>query len=220
VNVRRQTLVSAGAIGVMLAVAAAVYGLTPAPFVVSWDMHGQPAGIANRGVALITLPLIAILLTVVFAILPAVAPGSRLKRSGAAWTAVWMAVIGQLLFTQLLLVAANLGFPIDVLRLCALCVAVVQFVAGNWLGKVRRNAIFGLRTPWTLANERVWDRTHRFAGRLMVLGALVLAAISLVLPAGAQSGSLLIATILACACGPALAAVVYSARIAPRHAPR
>jgi uncharacterized membrane protein len=32
---------------------------------------------------------------------------------------------------------------------------------GNVLGKVRRNFWMGIRTPWTLADPHVWDRTHR-----------------------------------------------------------
>jgi uncharacterized membrane protein len=47
---------------------------------------------------------------------------------------------------------------------------------GNVLGRVRRNFWIGVRTPWTLASERVWNDTHRFAARLFfavgLLGAV------------------------------------------------
>jgi uncharacterized membrane protein len=55
-----------------------------------------------------------------------------------------------------------------------LCIAVI----GNRMGKVRRNFFIGVRTPWTLANERVWSATHRFAAKCFVaagLAGLVLA---------------------------------------------
>ena len=44
---------------------------------------------------------------------------------------------------------------------------------GNMLGKVRRNFFIGVRTPWTLANERVWNATHRFAAKVCVVSGLV-----------------------------------------------
>jgi len=44
---------------------------------------------------------------------------------------------------------------------------------GNVLGKVRRNFWIGVRTPWTLASEKVWNDTHRFAARLFVLVGLI-----------------------------------------------
>jgi uncharacterized membrane protein len=37
---------------------------------------------------------------------------------------------------------------------------------GNVLGKVRRNFYVGIRVPWTLASDRVWNDTHRLAAWL------------------------------------------------------
>jgi uncharacterized membrane protein len=60
---------------------------------------------------------------------------------------------------------------------------VFATLLGNVLGKVRRNFWLGVRTPWTLANERVWYSTHRLAARSMVVaGLLALAAVILDLP--------------------------------------
>ena len=44
---------------------------------------------------------------------------------------------------------------------------------GNVLGKVRRNFWVGVRTPWTLADVRVWERTHRLAAWLFTVAGLV-----------------------------------------------
>ena len=51
---------------------------------------------------------------------------------------------------------------------------------GNQLPRARPNWWFGIRTPWTLSNDRVWERTHRVGGYLMaaagaaiIIGALV-----------------------------------------------
>jgi uncharacterized membrane protein len=213
-NVRRQVLVSAATIGAMVAVAAGAYGRVPPIAVVRWDIGGDPAGFLNRDLALVIVPAIALVLTVVFALAPTVAPArARLDRSAGAWTAVWMAVLVNLLLSQILMVVANLGVRLDVPRVCSLFAAGVIFVIGNWLGKVRYNLVFGLRTPWTLADERVWDKTHRFAGRLMVLAAMALAGLDVALPAFPQSAPVLYAAMIACAGGPALAAVIYSALV-------
>jgi uncharacterized membrane protein len=51
------------------------------------------------------------------------------------------------------------------------CLAIV--LCGNLMGKIRRNFYMGVRTPWALANERVWNATHRLAAKTMVAGGLV-----------------------------------------------
>jgi uncharacterized membrane protein len=204
-------------IGAMVTVAGWAYEFAPARLVVRWNIQGDPAGYADRGVALLLLPAVAVAVTALFAFTPALMPTrSRLERSAVAWTAVWMVVLAQLLFSQILLVAANLGVPLDVPRISSLCAAVVIFVTANWLGKVRYNFVFGLRTPWTLADERVWDKTHRFAGRLMAPAAVVLTVAGLALPATRQSSLVLYAIMILAAAGPAVAAVVYSALITRR----
>ena len=41
---------------------------------------------------------------------------------------------------------------------------------GNVMGKVRKNFYIGIRVPWTLASDRVWNDTHRLAAWMMVAG--------------------------------------------------
>jgi uncharacterized membrane protein len=60
-----------------------------------------------------------------------------------------------------------------VARLVPAGIGVVLIVVGNYLGKVRSNFFFGIRTPWTLSSELSWNRTHRLGGRLSVLIGLV-----------------------------------------------
>ena len=52
-------------------------------------------------------------------------------------------------------------------------------VIGNYLPKVRPNYLMGIRTPWTLASDLSWGRTHRLGGRLFVLEGLVLPVLGL-----------------------------------------
>ena len=44
---------------------------------------------------------------------------------------------------------------------------------GNVMGKVRKNFYIGVRVPWTLASDRVWNDTHRLAAWVMVAAGLI-----------------------------------------------
>ena len=60
---------------------------------------------------------------------------------------------------------------LDVSRAVEGGVCLLIALLGNVMGKVRRNFFVGIRTPWTLKDTRVWARTHRFTGRLMVMAS-------------------------------------------------
>ena len=53
-------------------------------------------------------------------------------------------------------------------------VGLLFVVIGNFLGKVRKNFFIGIRTPWTLASDEVWSRTHRLGGWMFVAGGIVM----------------------------------------------
>jgi uncharacterized membrane protein len=53
-------------------------------------------------------------------------------------------------------------------------VGLLLVILGNFMGKLTRNFFIGIRTPWTIASEEVWLRTHRLGGKLFVVAGLVL----------------------------------------------
>jgi uncharacterized membrane protein len=52
-------------------------------------------------------------------------------------------------------------------------VCLLIALMGNVMGKVRRNFFVGIRTPWTIADERVWNATHRMAAKTFFAGGLL-----------------------------------------------
>jgi uncharacterized membrane protein len=49
---------------------------------------------------------------------------------------------------------------------------------GNLFNNIKPNYFVGIRTPWTLENEKVWRKTHRLAAKLWVPGGIVLAIVA------------------------------------------
>jgi uncharacterized membrane protein len=75
-------------------------------------------------------------------------------------------------YVQLLIVLAGLGVGIDISRSMVGGICLMFTLMGNVMGKVRRNFFIGIRTPWTLASEPVWNATHRFAALTFFAGGL------------------------------------------------
>ncbi|WP_340025793.1 SdpI family protein [Paenibacillus sp. FSL K6-1096] len=77
-------------------------------------------------------------------------------------------------------------------------------VIGNFMPQIRDNYFIGIRTPWTLANPVVWQRTHRFSGKIWVAGGVLLA-LAAFMPGALSPGTVIAALIII-----ALVPVVYS----------
>lgn len=112
------------------------------------------------------------------ATLPLIDPlKGNLLRSSHAVATVFIAVTLLLAVLQGLIVVATLGVLTIEAKVVIVPGGVLFMVIGNVMGKLRPNHVVGFRTPWTLANERVWDQTHRFGGKLFVLGGILIAAL-------------------------------------------
>jgi uncharacterized membrane protein len=97
------------------------------------------------------------------------------------------------------------GIVLDVSRAVEGGVCLLIALLGNVLGKVRRNFFVGIRTPWTIASEQVWNATHRFAAKTFFAGGL-LGLLAVILRAPFW---LPIAAILIAALGPAIYSLVF-----------
>lgn len=100
--------------------------------------------------------------------------------------AYWVVRLGLVLFMGVIyattLVAA-LGGPANLVsRVVPLAVGLLLILIGNYLPQARFNYFFGVRTPWTLANEEVWRRTHRFSGYAFILAGLMFIAAAFLPP--------------------------------------
>jgi len=138
-----------------------------------FDASGQVNGYLPKLVNAILLPGISIVLFLVLRFITQIGPnlGHRNQRR-ANMQVVGLILVGVLLFNlviQLLTTAYALGAQVDISLIVFLAVSVLFMFLGNYLGKLRRNFWAGIRTPWTLASDIVWERTHRLGGWLFVL---------------------------------------------------
>lgn len=67
-----------------------------------------------------------------------------------------------------------LGYSMMSGLLAQIFMGVMMIIIGNYLPKTHRNYIIGIRLPWTLENDENWRKTHRLAGKIWVLGGLLL----------------------------------------------
>lgn len=150
----------------------------PALMPVHWGLDGHVDGWMRRSMGAVILPMVSLLSTLLMIGAPRLVWHTASSEPRIYPTLV-ATLGGFLLFMHALLLLFAMGTPLSMLRLMGVATGVLIAVTGNFMGKLPRNRLIGFRLPWTLANDEVWERTHRFAAPIMVAGGLVLFIVSL-----------------------------------------
>jgi uncharacterized membrane protein len=165
-----------------------------ATIAVHFAANGTQNGWAPAAIGLFLLPAAAAITTALAFVLPRIDPrGQNLEVSAKALLTIIVAVNATLALFQFYLVRSALGAYFATMTVVTLAIGLLFIVIGNVMGKLRWNYTVGIRTPWTLDNERVWDKTHRFAGWVFVAGGVLLVALALITPAALANPAVFLA---------------------------
>jgi uncharacterized membrane protein len=170
-----------------------------------WDIHGEVDRIGSSSELTVLFPIIIVTNVVLMAGVAAVNPIGRAFGPAAIGT------VGLLVGAHALTLAYAAGYRPPMIPSIFVLIAIMLGTIGNSMGKIRRNSLYGIRTPWTLASDVVWERTHRVGGRLMVAHAFAVAAAAIWLPPWAGFATLIGGLIGLCIWG-----MIYSWRLAHR----
>lgn len=188
---------------------AAVYPRLPDPMVSHWNFAGQPDGTMSRFWAAWLIPLLTLGLSALLLLLPRIDPwGKNYQAFAGAYRGLVLALAAFLSAVQAFSLAWNLGYPLPLQRVMPLTVAALFLYIAYLLPQARPNWFVGIRTPWTLTNSRVWERTHRAGAQAFVVMALLIA-LTAFLPTRAFTPAFLLVILIA-PLGLAVYLIVYS----------
>lgn len=92
-----------------------------------------------------------------------------------AYTLIKQALMAFFAFTTFMVLSTSIQtIPQLAVSRLLIGIGLLFILVGNYLPKLRSNFFVGIRTPWTLSSEEVWNQTHRVGGKIMVgMGFLV-----------------------------------------------
>jgi uncharacterized membrane protein len=146
----------------------------PADLVTNWNAAGEPTGSMPKLLAIWLFPVLTAGILVVFAVIPRIDP---LRENIAEFRPYydWFVVVfaAYMFLVHVGVIAFNLGYEFDFTLFILVGVAGLFYYSGVLLTHAERNWFVGIRTPWTLSSEEVWNRTHALGGRLFKLTAVL-----------------------------------------------
>jgi uncharacterized membrane protein len=180
-HISRDWKVILGILVLGFAVAIIAYPFMPDLVASHWGLSGKVNGYLPRFWGLFLVPLLSAGLALLFLAIPRIDPlKANIAKFRETYDRFVIVVLLFLFYVSLLGIAWNTGIRFNIAQVLSPALGVLYYACGVLIGRARRNWFVGIRTPWTLSSERVWDRTHaiggkllRIAGLLALLGALL-----------------------------------------------
>ena len=190
---RHAWFIAVGLVACVCLGSALVYGRLPARVPTHWNLRGDVDGYGPRVVAGFLMPAVLLGFLGLAAILPRISPAAfKLDDFRATYGTIIVILLAMLAFVQVVTLMGAFGHQFNMTRVLTAGLLLGIGLMGNFLGRVRRNFFVGVRVPWTLASERVWNETHRLAayvtcacgltGATLAAAGFPLAGLGLILP--------------------------------------
>jgi uncharacterized membrane protein len=174
-NFVRSHVVNLLLVAVSFAVAGFFYGAMPQIVPTHWGSDGVANGFTSKPWGPFVLPLVTAATFAMLAAIPALSPrGFGVDSFVRAYRVVVSTIVAFLACVSVFVTMAQAGHGVPMDRVAHVAAGALFVVLGNYLGKFTKNFFMGIRTPWTLASDEVWLRTHRLGGKLFVLAGLAL----------------------------------------------
>lgn len=149
------------------------YKSLPDQIATHFDINNNPDSYSSKTMALFGLPAI-MLLIYLFAYFFTTADPKRANQGDKALNIVLIALPLINIVISAATIAFALGKKIDIATITTSLVAILIIFIGNYLPKVKRNYTIGIKLPWTMNSDYIWEKTHILAGKVYMLGGLLI----------------------------------------------
>ena len=140
-----------------------------------WNFAGEVDGWSSRGFAAFFFPALIAAIYLMMLIIPYADPKrERYDQFKKIYHLVKLVLV---IFFVLIYIVSGLigiGYNLPIKIFIPTGVGLLFIILGNYLGKVKQNWFMGIRTPWTLSSDIVWNKTHRLGGKLFIVAGLIM----------------------------------------------
>ncbi|HRZ85378.1 MAG TPA: SdpI family protein [Candidatus Paceibacterota bacterium] len=139
-----------------------------------WDSHGEVNGYMSKFFGIFLLPFISIIIFLLFLLLPKIDPLKKNYVKFKNQYSSFILVITLFMFyIYLLTIFWNFGIKINMNLSLIPAIGILFIYIGIMFKKIKRNWFIGIRTAWTINNDKVWEKTHRLGSKLFITSGII-----------------------------------------------
>ena len=172
---KRQVIISSIVILLPILIGLFIWNFLPDRIVTHWNFNGEADGWSGKGFTVFGLPMILFVAHWICVIFTSFDSKNKEQNRKVSSMVLWIMPVISLLMCSLTYAIA-LGYEINIGIGVRILFGLMFLVFGNYMPKCKQNHTIGIKVKWTLRNEENWNKTHRFAGRLWVVGGVFILA--------------------------------------------
>jgi len=160
---------------ISLVTAALFWNALPEVMASHWNINDQVDGTMSKFWGVFLLPMVLAGMLLLFFLVPLIDPLKQNIESFRSTFNLFITLInGFMVYIYGLTIAWNLGARFNMSEMIMPGIGLIFIGSGYLISKAKRNYFIGIRTPWTLANDLVWDKTHAIGGKLFIATGVLL----------------------------------------------
>ena len=137
-----------------------------------FGIDGAADGWSGKGFAVFGIPVMMLFFHIVIFF------ATRLDKQNRGHNEKVMNLVGLIfpamsIVSSVIIYSLALGKEPNLSMLLFPMLGLLFIAVGNWLPKIKQNSTLGIKIKWTLYNEENWNKTHRFAGFVWVIGGVL-----------------------------------------------
>ena len=152
-----------------------IWNYLPEQIATHWGVDNGPDRWSSKSFAVFGMPLMLLAVHWICIFFTSRDPKNKEQSSKVFNMVLWITPIISLIVCGCSYAFA-LGNDVNIGMIARVLIGIMFVIIGNYMPKCKQNYTIGIKVPWTLQNEENWNKTHRFAGRLWVVGGLLILA--------------------------------------------
>lgn len=144
-------------------------------FASHWDSKGEVDGYMSKNWGILLLPVIMIILYFLLIIIPKIDPLKKnIYSFKEDFDSFILVIILFFAYIHILTIVYNTGIYFNLSKWILPALGILIYKTGIMITRSKRNWFIGIRTPWTLSSDYVWDRTHEVSGNLFKISGIII----------------------------------------------
>lgn len=177
-NTKVTTIIVLTLIAIAVVVGLLLWNQLPEQMASHWNVNNEVDGYISKFWGVFLMPLVTLGMFALFVVLPNIDPlKANIEQFRNTFNWFIVLIIGFMVYVHALTLVWSLGYQNFKFSSALLPSFGVLFIfIGYMLRQAKRNFFIGIRTPWTLSSDSVWDKTHQTGSVLFMLsGAFAIA---------------------------------------------